>query len=93
MNVNNIPYGKLRDIANELKNIREILEKQSTDTPQTEIEGEWIEDDDGDKKCSNCGEYAPLSFDDYYMRGGKIRQEESLLLCPYCGAKMKGAEE
>lgn len=54
--------------------------------------GEWIADDNGDKKCSNCGEYAPLSFDDYYMRGGKIRQEESLLLCPYCGAKRKGTE-
>lgn len=53
-------------------------------------QGEWIADDDGYKKCSNCGEYAPLSFDDYYMRGGKIRQEEGLLLCPYCGAKMKG---
>jgi len=26
----NMPYGTLRDIANELKNIREILEKQST---------------------------------------------------------------
>lgn len=29
----------------------------SADRPQ----GEWITDDDGDKKCSNCGEYAPLS--------------------------------
>ena len=25
-----VPYGTLRDIANELKNIREILEKQSS---------------------------------------------------------------
>ena len=35
-----IPYGTLRDIANELKNIREILEKQSTNEVE---EGEWVE--------------------------------------------------
>ena len=42
MSVNTMPYGTFRDIADELKNIREILEKQSTNTPQTEREGEWI---------------------------------------------------
>ena len=31
-----IPYGTLRDIANELKNIREILEKQSTTQTETQ---------------------------------------------------------
>lgn len=31
-----IPYGKLRDIAEELKNIREILEKQSSSQTETQ---------------------------------------------------------
>ena len=31
-----IPYGTLRDIANELKNIREILEKQSSTQKETQ---------------------------------------------------------
>lgn len=72
-----------------LTGINQALNECPPVVPQQK-EGEWIADDDGDKKCSNCGEYAPLSFDDYYMRGGKIRQEEDLLLCPYCGAKMRG---
>lgn len=46
---NSVPYGTLRDIANELKNIREILEKQST-TEQSPKVGEWLLDG----RCSEC---------------------------------------
>lgn len=73
---------------NSVETIREWIDNAPSVIPK-EKEGEWIEDDDGYKKCSNCGEYAPLSFDDYYMRGRKIRQEDDLLLCSYCGAKMR----
>lgn len=73
-----IPYGTLRDIANELKNIREILEKQST-TEQFSMVGKWKEfTHSGIHTCSNC-EVPRISSElipDYKY-------------CPNCGAKMR----
>ena len=70
-----IPYGTLRDIANELKNIREILEKQST-TEQSSRVGEWKNAGIWTVQCSNCK--------------SQFHELEAMNYCPKCGAKMKG---
>lgn len=68
----------LENIAEELKNIREILEKQLEQSPRV---GEWIIDEPPSTghgtiyTCPLCGheeEFEPTNY------------------CPACGAKMKG---
>lgn len=71
----------LESIANELKNIRKILEKRST-TEESSMVGEWIVADDESilftvYKCSRCG---------------KVHAQSPHNYCPNCGAKMKGAD-
>ena len=66
----------LENIANEMKNIREILEKQYR------AEGEWINQEQGafyPVECSNCHKQPLLNEDEDY---------EYTKYCPYCGAKM-----
>lgn len=72
------------------------IQKLILDTPTIEAElvkhGEWVCDYDcGCTKCSICGEYDALSRDDYFYRGGKIRDNNSSY-CPNCGAKMDGGK-
>lgn len=75
----NIPYGTLRDIAEELKNIRCILERQST-TEQSPMVGKWKEfAHSGIHTCSNC-EVPRISSE----------LKTDYKYCPNCGAKMKG---
>ena len=82
----------LEDIANELKNIREILEKQSTVVPKgKECEWKMIKENvnymrllpkreefiANEYQCSGCG--------------NKTNDRHGLPeICPWCGAKMKG---
>ncbi len=51
--------------------------------------GRWEYNDEGDPICTVCGNSDELSRDDYYCRGGKIRDSDSAY-CPWCGAKMDG---
>lgn len=78
----NIPYGILRDIANELKNIREILEKQST-TEQSSMVGAWTKSNISCEKwvCSECGGACW-----YYDVEKEVSKSN---YCPNCGARMK----
>lgn len=83
---NGIPYATLRDIANELKNIREILEKQSTTEQSSEV-GEWIKEYNGngwndywDYTCPVCGKK--------YERGDNVLYDS--FFCPNCGSRMRG---
>lgn len=57
----------------------------SADRPQ----GEWIKDEDGTYRCSNCGgceEQYIYGTENWYGCG------ESKF-CPSCGARMKGADD
>lgn len=61
-----------------------IMGLPSADRPQ----GEWIKDEDGTYRCSNCGgceEQFIYGTENWYGRG------ESKF-CPSCGAQMKGAD-
>lgn len=49
-------------------------------------EGEWLCDDGDDEYlCSNCRQLAPLSI--------RHLHEVQSAYCPWCGAKMKGADD
>lgn len=79
----------LESIANELKNIREILEKQST-TEQSSMVGEWQITDayPHNVYCSECHKKFAQTHWHVWEDGTLPRN-----YCPHCGAKMKGADD
>ena len=67
---------KTNDMGLWLKILLVIDNAPTVEQPQ----GEWIEDNSGDRYCSECGNSALLN-----RIGYKIESQ----FCPYCGAKMK----
>lgn len=77
-----IPYGTLSDIADELKNIRRILEEQLT-TEDNERIATWI--DRGDYAvCSWCAGTS------WQQMNGVENVPFKSKYCPNCGTKMRG---
>lgn len=70
--------ANLESIANELKNIREILEKRST-TEKSSMVGEWTNAGILTVHCSNCK--------------SQFHELEAMNYCPNCGADMRGEAE
>ena len=65
--------------------VEKVRKALSADRPQ----GEWIKDENGDYKCSECGgceEQFIYGTENWYGLG------ESKF-CPSCGARMKGADD
>lgn len=85
--MSSMPYGTLRDIANELKNIREILKKQST-TEQSSIVGEWQWE--SEEPCDNCGYEIPHL--ERVVGETVLMDSKDWKYCPNCGNKRKGAD-
>ena len=80
-----IPYGTLSKIADELENIRKIIERQST-SEVGERTGKWIEDGYYDYPyyvCSNCGQECGT------QSNGVEIEPLCTKYCPNCGAKME----
>lgn len=71
-----IPYGTLSDIRDELRNIREILGKQST-IEVSERTGEWIKLDEHKHECPFCH----VHFGNFGL---------NMNYCPNCGKRMRG---
>ena len=70
--------------------INNMLKRQKEEEMQVKAKiGKWVYNDE-DKwwKCSNCNEFADMTYEDYAYRGGKVRESLSSY-CPCCGAKME----
>lgn len=50
------------------------------------IIAEWVWDDEGWKRCSDCGSEAEV--DKWELDHGKTRAAETAF-CPHCGARMR----
>ena len=78
-----IPYGTLSQIADELENIRKILERQST-IETTKKTAEWkYSYKENIAECGNCG-------NEHYL--GTYRQFATNF-CPKCGTKMSNSHD
>ena len=73
----------MESIANELKNIREILEKQST-TEKSSMVGEWIINEPIESGFGTIFECPYCKYEVNF---------EPTNYCPNCGAKMKGVDD
>ena len=75
--------ANLESIANELKNIREILEKRSTNE-KSSMAGEWIINEPEESGYGTIYECPYCKYEVEFVQTN---------YCPNCGADMRGEEE
>lgn len=85
-------FEKLPSAETEIEIIRAEAYAKGIDSERKRIsdwcrpKGEWIKDENGDYRCSECG-------DEYVLEIGVKPIDARMYFCPNCGARMKGADD
>ena len=85
INPNNEPYYSEEFI----KGFKCGAQRQFEADKADRLQGEWIKDEDGTYRCSNCGgceEQYIYGTENWYGCGESI-------FCPSCGVRMKGVDD